>query len=97
LTASRSDRLRIDNSIDLAPERLSDQSGTIPECPGKWHIGNLQAEADSKPIKAGPMKVPQWFVGSSFDFSADNRQLIYKAGREGGIHIDLKDGSVWKN
>jgi hypothetical protein len=25
---------------------------------------------------------PQWFVGSSFDFSSDNRQLIYKPGRK---------------
>ncbi len=40
---------------------------------------------------------PQWFMGSSFDFSADNRQLIYKPGREDGIHIDLNDGSLRKN
>lgn len=40
---------------------------------------------------------PRWFVGSSFDFSADNRQVIYKHGREDGIHINLEDGSVRKN
>jgi hypothetical protein len=36
-------------------------------------------------------------MGSSFDFSADHRQLIYKPGREDGIHIDLNDGSLRKN
>lgn len=40
---------------------------------------------------------PQWFVGSSFDFSVDDRELLYKPGRGDGIHIVLRDGSVRKN
>jgi hypothetical protein len=40
---------------------------------------------------------PQWFVGSSFDFSVDNRELLYKLSRGDAIHIDLHNGSVRRN
>jgi hypothetical protein len=40
---------------------------------------------------------PQWFVGSSFEFSADNQYLLYKAGPDDTIHIRLKDALVTKN
>jgi len=38
---------------------------------------------------------PQWFAGSTFDLSADNRQLILNHRPDGAVlRIDLNDGSI---
>lgn len=37
---------------------------------------------------------PEWFVGGTFEFSADYRQLIHKTSWGNTVRINLEDGSV---
>jgi hypothetical protein len=39
-------------------------------------------------------ETPEWFAGGSFDFSSDDRQLIYKSQYGNSVRITLDDGSV---
>ncbi len=48
-----------------------------------------------KAHQGGTDHSPAWFVGSTFDFSGDNRELVYIF--EGGtLHVDLTDGAILK-
>ncbi len=37
---------------------------------------------------------PEWFAGGTFEFSADNRQLIHKTRWGNTVRINLFDGSM---
>jgi hypothetical protein len=54
-----------------------------------WTTEKIQAH------ESGTDHTPAWFVGDSFDFSADNRELVDTSGK-GSISIDLSDGAVLK-